>query len=201
MKSFFSCKIALPTINQSNQRMQTRSGKTYVNQNHGKYHVSTNEMLDNKMTKVIMEFKNTNKIYKIIKMYRIVNDNFEDKMAVWNGGKHYYSGLNRALFCKSVEFQKVIQELLVKVPPPPEKKKRQWNYAINQLKMYQTKYKKHQAELVQQIQDWIRGGPPAAPAPAPAPVGLGIRDIGLKDIGLRDRIDLNIVSTVLEYLY
>ena len=178
--------------------MQTRSGKIYSVQ--GKYHVATGDLLDAKISKTLLEIQHLRsameKIPKILKLYRIVNDNFEDKMALWNGGKqYYYCGLNRILFDKSIEFERKIQELIAK--KNTDTKKQVWSNAIKQLHLYQTNYAKHQQDVLEQIQDWIGGCGDSRDGTfetLPQVVPLGVVSLG-------QRLDLNIASNIFSYLY
>ena len=193
--------------------MQTRSGKIYSVQ--GKYHVATGDLLDAKISKTLLEIQvlrsAMDKIPKILKLYRIVNDNFEDKMALWNGGKqYYYCGLNRILFDKSIEFERKIQELIAK---KKDTKKQVWSNAINQLHLYQTNYAKHQQDVLEQIQDWIGGCGDSRdsrdgtfetlPHVVPPVVPLGVVPLGVVPpvVTLGQRLDLNIASHIFSYLY
>ena len=171
--------------------MQTRSGKIYTIR--GKYHVATGPLLDSQISKVLLEIRTIRsgiaKIPKIAKFYRIINDNFDDKMAIWDGGKlHYYDGLNRMIFDKTFEFEEKIQQFLEKSHRENKhvNKRRGWNDAIKQLHLYRSKYKNHKAVMLLQIQDWIGSSTSTAHADT---------------VSSRDRIDGNIASTVLSYLY
>ena len=200
--------------------MQTRSGKIYSIQ--GKYHVASGDLLDAKISKTLLEIQHLRsameKIPKILKLYAIVNDNFEDKMALWNGGKqYYYCGLNRILFDKSIEFERKIQELIAK--KNTDTKKQVWSNAIKQLHLYQTNYAKHQQDVLEQIQDWIGGSGDSGGAfeTLPPVVPLGVVPLGVVPLGvvppvvplgvvppvvpLGQRLDLNIASHILSYLY
>ena len=187
--------------------MQTRSGKIYSIQ--GKYHVASGDLLDAKISKTLLEIQHLRsameKIPKILKLYAIVNDNFEDKMALWNGGKqYYYCGLNRILFDKSIEFERKIQELIAK--KNTDTKKQVWSNAIKQLHLYQTNYAKHQQDVLEQIQDWIGGCGGSGgdgsfetlPHVVPPVVPLGVVP---PVVPLGQRLDLNIAYHILSYLY
>ena len=176
--------------------MQTRSGKIYTIR--GKYHVATGPLLDSEISKVLLEIQRIrsgiDKVPKITKLYRIINDNFDDKMAIWNGGKlHHYASLNRTIYEKTFEFEEKIQEFA------RENKTRWAKDAIKQLQVYRSKYTSHKADMLQQIQDWIGRGT----SDCENSVTLsGIKLSGVKPvISLKDRIDDNIASTILSYLY
>ena len=198
--------------------MQTRSGKIYTI--HGKYHVATGELLDSEISKVLLEIQRIrsgiDKVPKITKLYRIINDNFDDKMAIWNGGKlHYYAGLNGIIYEKTFEFEEKIQGFMEKIVRENKNvnKTRGAKDAIKQLHVFRSKYTKHKADMLQQIQDWIGtshcensvtlsgvklSGVVSLGVVTPV-VKLGVVKLGV--VKLKDRIDDNIASTILSYLY
>ena len=189
---FFLLRISI------NQTMQTRSGK--ISTMKGIFHVETNEELNTKISKQIQAVRRANSVMKqipkLLKMIKIVNDNFDDKMSVWNGGKeYYYNKLNVMIFNKTFEFENSIREFSNKSEQENThlEKRTEWNNTLKYLKLYQTKYAKHRDEMLHQIQDWIAGR------------GCEDKDnttaITTIQLGVRDRIDLNIASIILDYLY
>jgi hypothetical protein len=194
--------------------MQTRSGKIYTIR--GKYHVATGPLLDSEISKVLLEIQRIrsgiDKVPKITKLYRIINDNFDDKMAIWNGGKlHHYASLNRTIYEKTFEFEEKIQGFLEKIVRENKNvnKTRGAKDAIKQLHVFRSKYTKHKADMLAQIQDWIGTGT----SHCENSVTLsGIKLSGVVShvvspvvklgvVSLKDRIDDNIASTILSYLY
>ena len=219
MKCFFlgveSTPITSIYTKESNQIMQTRSGKIYTIR--GKYHVTTVPLLDSEISKVLLEIQRIrsgiDKVPKITKLYRIINDNFDDKMAIWNGGKlHYYGGLNRIIFEKTFEFEEKIQGFLEKIVRENKNvnKTRGAKDAIKQLHLYRLKYTKHQADMLAQIQDWIGAGTSDCENSVKlSGISLGVVSpvvklsgvVSLPVVKLKDRIDGNIASIILSYLY
>jgi hypothetical protein len=184
--------------------MQTRSGKIYTI--HGKYHVATGPLLDSEISKVLLEIQRIrsgiDKVPKITKLYRIINDNFDDKMAIWNGGKlHHYASLNRTIYEKTFEFEEKIQGFLEKIVRENKNvNKTRWaKDAIKQLHLFRSKYTSHKEDMLAQIQDWIGIGTSDCENSVTLSV---IKLSGVSPVvSLKDRIDDNIASTILSYLY
>ena len=216
MKCFFSVVESAPITSiytkESNQIMQTRSGKIYTIR--GKYHVATVSLLDSEISKVLLEIQRIRsgieKVPKITKLYRIINDNFDDKMAIWNGGKlHHYASLNRTIYEKTFEFEEKIQGFLEKIVRENKNvnKTRGAKDAIKQLHVFRSKYTSHKTDMLQQIQDWIGTGHGTSDCENSVKLS-GIKLSGvvkpvvkLPVVSLKDRIDDNIASTILSYLY
>ena len=178
--------------------MQTRSGKICTIK--GIFHVETNEELNIKISKQIQAVRRARSVIKqipkLLKMIKIVNDNFDDKLSVWNGGKeYYYNKLNVMIFNKTFEFENSIREFSNKSEQENThlNKRTEWTNALKYLKLYRTKYAKHRDEMLHQIHDWISGRRCKDDAETKTETTATVQ--------MRDRIDLNIASIILGYLY